>query len=108
MSDQSRPDAIMMPAHGYVGDNDFDRLLDVRARARKALGVRPDDGEKAYCRPMPAGQGWFCTRDRNDSILFPYSHPLAGRPRYKWTKQPGGMEFGTLVPEATMEVPADA
>lgn len=103
MPETTRPDAIMMPAHCGVGDNDFARLVDMRAKARKHLGVNLDAGELAYCRSMPAGQGWFCTRDLHDTILFPNDHPMSGTPRYAWTRRPDGVQYGILAPDPFAE-----
>lgn len=104
MSATTRPDAIMMPAHCGVGENDFDRLLDMREVARRHLRVNLDARELAYCRPLSAGQGWFCTRDMADTILFPHGHERAGLPRYDWADMGNGIRYGTLVAGAKPEV----
>jgi hypothetical protein len=39
----------------------------------------------------------FVTRDPYDTVYYPTGHPLAGQPRYRWEKQPGGAELGYLL-----------
>jgi hypothetical protein len=101
----TRYDAVLVPvsvAGRKAGRGRFDAIADT---AEHWLGVDRAAGELAHIRVNPKGSlsKVFATRDPGDSILFPVSHPLSGRPRYRWESREDGVELGTLLTEQEAE-----
>jgi hypothetical protein len=93
-----RPDALILPADRKAGVRMSERVRSICGIAEPLLGVDRGAGERAWIRQQPHGC-LFITRDNTDTMLFPLDHPRAGQPRYRWVRQPDGVEVGYLARE---------
>jgi hypothetical protein len=94
-----RPDAVKIPLDWKASsDNPLTVGLSIARKCKALLGVDLTRGENAYVRTQFDHR--FATRYINDTIYFPHGHHRALQPRYNWSPQPDGSEFGYLVPEA--------
>lgn len=95
----SDADAVFVPVRLKRGATQGDRIDSILEIAEPLLGRRPDQAH-AYIRASNGDDKLFVTLSADDTILFPKSHPLAGRPRYRWTTLHDGIEIGRLVEDA--------
>jgi len=93
------PDALFLPESFKQGRTQYERLHSISRISDLILGVDHNNGERSWIRVQP-GKHLFITKDPHDTIYFPTTHPLAGRPRYDWVAGDGGIRRGYLVPEA--------
>lgn len=92
------PDALIIPNRYKKGSTLADRAISICAIAEPLLGVNRDRGENALSRQQDGFV--FVTRDIADSLEFPSTTPLRGRPRYHWIERPDGIKLGYLTAEA--------
>jgi hypothetical protein len=93
-------DALLIPLRYRQGRTQFERIRSIDRVADPLLGVDRDRGECAGIRTVPVDGYLFVTKDGNDTLFFPMSSPLRGRPRYNWLDGADGIRRGHLVPEA--------
>jgi hypothetical protein len=96
MTNDRRPDALMLPQDRKQGARMVDRVASIADIAEPLLGIDRTIGERAYIRLQPNSK-LFITANVLDTILFPKDHARDGLPRYHWILQPDGSEFGYLV-----------
>lgn len=96
-------DALFYPEKLKRGGTFAERVDSVLDVAEPMLGVDRPRGERGYIRKQDGG--WlFITKDIADTINFPITHPLRGRPRYQWVDGPDGIRLGYLVAEARADM----
>ena len=85
----AKPDAVIFPP-GFdpPGETALDRESRVWDYLEKTLGGKVHVRTHADSR--------FATGSPYDTLLYPTGHAWGQRPRYEWTDQPNGAQFGTL------------
>jgi hypothetical protein len=97
-----RPDAIKFPTGWsppagvrFDGVSRADKLLNF---FEPILGGGP--GKPGHIRQLAGGPIHMVTLSTEDTVNFPTGHPMEKFPRYTWVRQPNGLEYGYLKPEA--------
>jgi hypothetical protein len=98
MTNDRRPDALMLPQDRKQGARMVDRVASIADIAEPLLGIDRNRDERAYIRLQPNGK-LFITSNVHDTIFFPRDDRRDGQARYRWELQPDGAEFGYLLPE---------
>lgn len=94
-------DALLIPERYKVGATQRERIASINRIAYPLLGVDNARDEDAWIRNRPVEGGrLFVTKDGDDLIYFPATHPMRGRPRYEWVEDADGVRRGYLTPEA--------
>lgn len=89
-----KPDAVKFDRRWQPPgiDPQTDRRIAVQLWAEEAMGAR-----RVHVHPPVDSGPSFVSRRPEETELFPYGHPQALAPRYRWVDHPSGCQLGYYV-----------